>query len=135
MKMLSRDDILNVNDIAVEELPVPEWGGSVFVKTLTAEERDLIEAQLVKINPNNGATASIKMDKLRALCAFYGICDAEGKRIFTNTKDIDLLAKKSAAALDRVVSKVQAMAAMSPADIASLVDDLKNDQPAALPTV
>lgn len=131
---LSKDQILNSHDITVETLPVPEWGGEICVKTLTAEERDFIEAAVIKINPRTGQPSEAKMENLRALVAFYGICDETGERLFTDKKDIELLKKKSAAALDRVVARIQAMSAMSPADIENLTAELKNDQPAALPT-
>lgn len=131
--ILSRDDILSVNDIQIEELPVPEWGGSVYVKTLMGEERDKIEASVISIGAD-GKAKQAKMENLRALVAFYGICDEQGKRLFTEAKDIVSLTKKSASALDRVVAKIQKMSGMSPADIESLVGELKNDRPAASPS-
>lgn len=132
--ILTAEDILSADDIAIEKMPVPEWGGYVFVKTLTGEERDQIEAAVVKVDPRTGRPIEAKMEKLRALVAFYGLCDETGKRLFTDQKQIDALGKKSAAALDRVVAKIQALAAMSPADIETLTAGLKNVQPAALPS-
>lgn len=132
-KYLSRDDILNANDIQIEELPVPEWGGTICVKTLTGAERDMLEGQLVEMG-KDGRPKEIKMDHLRATVAWLGICDDQGARVFTDKKDIAALEKKSAAALDRVVARIQAMSAMSPADVDSLIGELKNDQRAALPT-
>lgn len=134
-KLLSREDILSVNDIEVQELPVPEWGGMIYVKTLTGEERDKIEAAVIEINPRSGQPSAARMDKLRSLVAFYGICDETGKRLFTEGKDIALLAKKSASALDRVVAKIESLSKMSPADINQLIGELKNDQPDASLTV
>ena len=32
MALLTREDILNYNDIKTEIVPVPEWGGEVKVK-------------------------------------------------------------------------------------------------------
>lgn len=131
-KYLSRDDILNANDIQIEELPVPEWGGTICVKTLTGAERDMLEGELVEMGAN-GKPKGMKLEHIRSTVAWLGICDDQGNRLFTDKKDIARLDKKSAAALDRVVSRIQAMSAMSPADIDALVNDLKNDQPAALP--
>lgn len=132
-KYLTRDDILNANDIQIEELPVPEWGGTICVKTLTGAERDTLEAQLIELGAN-GRPKEVKMDHLRATVAWLGICDDAGNRIFTDKKDISRLEQKSAAALDRVVARIQQMSAMSPADVESLIGELKNDQRAALPT-
>jgi hypothetical protein len=130
MKYLSAEEILNVNDIHVEELPVPEWGGVICVKTLTGSERDEIEGEIIQLGPN-GQPKSVKINKIRSLVAFYGICDETGKRLFNDKKNVDDLSRKSSSALDRVVKRIQELSAMSPADIESLVADLKNDQRAA----
>ncbi len=127
---LSKDEILSANDIYIEEVKVPEWGGNVYVKTLSGEDRDMLEASMMEFSAN-GKPKTLKLQKLRGTLAALGICDEEGNRIFDD-KDIPALAKKSAAALDRVVLAVQKLAAMSPADVNDLIGELKNDQPAAL---
>jgi hypothetical protein len=38
--MLSKKDILDVQDIQKVEVPVPEWGGVVYVKAMTGVERE-----------------------------------------------------------------------------------------------
>lgn len=131
-KILSKNDILNANDIHIEELSVPEWGGVVYVKTLTADERDMLEAAIVEMSAN-GKPKSLKLEHMRAHLAMLGICDAEGNRLFSSA-DVKALGKKSAAALDRVVAMIQKMSALTATDIERLMDDLKNGQRAALPT-
>ena len=42
---LSRDEILGKRRGKVEEIKVPEWGGTVFVREITASERDAFEAE------------------------------------------------------------------------------------------
>lgn len=46
--VLTRDDIMAVRDLAPMRIEVPEWGGSVWIKQLTAAERidleDLMDA-------------------------------------------------------------------------------------------
>ena len=44
---LSREDILKAEDLPTEEVPVPEWGGSVLVRGLTGRERDLFETSMM----------------------------------------------------------------------------------------
>lgn len=132
-KILSKDDILNVNDIYIEEVLVPEWGGSVYVKTLSGEERDIVEASILEFSAN-GQPKKMKTEKMRATLAVVGICDEKGNHVF-DQKDIPALAKKSSAALDRVVAAIQKLAGMSPADVESLLGELKNDPPAASLTV
>ena len=40
MEKLTRDAILAAEDLRTEEVPVPEWGGSVIVRTLRGDDRD-----------------------------------------------------------------------------------------------
>lgn len=90
---LSRDDILGKLKLAVEEVQVPEWGGSVFVREMSGEERDAWEA--IAFAEGNKAA------NVRATLAATCICDADGKRLLSDA-DVSALGKTSAAALDRV---------------------------------
>ncbi len=131
MPILNRDQILSADDIAKEKLSVPEWGGDIYVKTISAAERGFIEARMIEMG-KDGQPKSVKVENLTTYIAFLSVCDENGNRLFTDIKDIEKLGKKSAAALDRVAQKAQELARMSPADINKMVADLKNSQPAAL---
>lgn len=89
--MLNRDDILAAVDLPRESVAVPEWGGTVMVKTLTGRERDRFELSC------QGATR----DNIRATLAALACCDENGVPLFTPA-DIPALGEKSAAALDRI---------------------------------
>lgn len=105
--MLNKEQILAIRDIKIEELFVPEWNDSIFVKTMTAEERDQFE-QAVFLQGDGKRKAQIS--GLRAkMCAFV-ICDAEGNRLFTEG-EVEALSKKSAAALTRIFERAQELAA------------------------
>jgi len=127
VKILGRDDILKAEDIRIEPLDVPEWGGRIYVKTLSGEERDQLEASLVDYK-TNGQPKRMKTEKLRASIAALAICDEKGNRLFTPI-DISALAKKSSAALDRVAAKAQEMSGISEGDVDRLTENLKKDQP------
>ncbi len=43
MSMLTKDDILEINDIKIENVSVPEWGGEICVKSMTSIQRDKFE--------------------------------------------------------------------------------------------
>jgi len=47
MGLLTRDAILEAQDLQHEEVYIPEWGGSVRVRTLTGAERDAFEQSIV----------------------------------------------------------------------------------------
>jgi len=93
--MLSKEEILGSNDLIREVVNVPEWGGDVYVYTMTGEERDSFEVSIVD---GKGKTTFLN---IRAKLCARTIRDEEGNRIFTD-KEIDLLGKKSGIALDRI---------------------------------
>ena len=93
--MLTRDQILAADDLPRELVKVPEWGGDVYVKTITGAERDRWEIQI--------ATSSKKpsSETIRAALAAMTVCDENNRLLFTQD-DIEALSNKSAAPLDRV---------------------------------
>ena len=120
MTVLNRDEILTVNDIAIEEIEVPEWGGSVYVKGMTGTERDAFEASIVQ---QRGKNASVNMANIRAKLASQTICNETGERLFTDA-DIKALGKKSATALQRVFDVAQRLSGISGDDVEELAKEL-----------
>ena len=54
MTYLSRDTILQREDIKTEDVEVPEWGGTVRVRGMSGVERDAFEASLIEQPAANG---------------------------------------------------------------------------------
>ena len=108
--MLNRDDILNVVDLDVKEVKVPEWKGSVNVRGLTARERDSFEASI-------GASANL--DNLRARLVVLTLVDEEGKRIFKDS-DAKALGDKNAEVVNRLFDVARQMSGMTDADVNEL---------------
>jgi len=121
--MLTRDQILQANDIQTEEVSVPEWGGTVLVRALDGEERDALEASMIQ---GKGKNAQVNLKNLRAKLVARSIVDENGKRLFEDS-DIPALAKKSAAALNRVYEVAQRLSGITPEDVDELT---KNSEPA-----
>jgi hypothetical protein len=121
--MLTRDQILQANDIQTEEVSVPEWGGAVRVRALDGEERDALEASMIQ---GKGRNAQVNLKNLRAKLVARSIVDEKGKRIFSD-EDIPALARKSAAALTRVYEVAQRLSGITPDDVDELT---KNSKPA-----
>ncbi len=105
MAYLSKDDILGADDLPTEEVPVPEWGGTVLVRGLTGTERDRFEFSM----------AASKGDPLKSDVRgqIVGRClvDEDGKRLFTD-KELAKLGAKSGAALDRCLDVVRRLSGM-----------------------
>jgi hypothetical protein len=113
MPILSRDAILTADDLAFEEVEVPEWGGSVRIRCLTGTERDNFEASVYK----NGETPDFR--NVRAKLVAKTIVDEEGNRLFTDN-DVKELGRKSAGALNRVWEASSRLSGLSEDDIKEL---------------
>lgn len=93
---MTRDEILAAKDLKVVEVPIPEWGdgtGSVFVRELTALEREELEAS----NIVDGKDAPNPMGRVVAM----SLCDKDGNRLFT-LDDAPAFGAKGLGALKRI---------------------------------
>lgn len=116
MSYLSRDEILGVDDLPVEDLEVPEWGGTVRVRGLTGTERDRFEFQIAQAR-KTPAEAVVRAE-LVARC----LIDEKGKRVFTD-KEIGRLGAKSGVVLDRVFDKCRELSGMGDAAVEEAAED------------
>lgn len=115
-KRLSRDEILGAIDSRLVKVDVPEWGGHVFVRSMTGLERDTFEGETALLRKND---PSKKVPAIRARLLARVMVDEEGKRLFTDT-DIPNLANKSAKALDRLFAVAESLSGMTMADLEEL---------------
>jgi hypothetical protein len=76
-----------------------EWGGYVFIRTMTAEEGDQFDDEIYKLSAD-GKNVEFVRGQITARLCVRTICDENGKRLFTD-KQINELGKKSARALNR----------------------------------
>lgn len=125
MPVLNRESILKVSDIRKELVPVPEWGGDVYVRSLTAAERDNFEAGLIR--QLNGKQ-TINLQNARAKLAVMAICDETGARLFTDA-DMKELSSKSAGALQRVWIVAQRLSGITDSDMEELTKNSESGQP------
>lgn len=105
--LLNRDAILNADDFEYEDVPCPEWGGTVRVKALTGEERDAFEQVLTDNRINKKPTKHV-----RARLLISAIIDEKGKPLF-KLGDLELLSKKSAKPLDRLFDAVSRLSGIT----------------------
>lgn len=124
MALLSRDAILGASDIKTEDVRVPEWGGTVRVKGLTAAQRDVFETQVVSMR---GKDVSVNMAGIRAKIASMSLVDDEGNKLFTE-KDVKALGEKSGAALDRVFEVCTRLSGIGEDDVDELAGNSEADQ-------
>jgi len=100
MKDLTKDLILKSKGIKVEPFDVEEWGGRIYLKTLSLKDRIEMADVAQKIREKGGD------EKAVLLCVlFFTVCDSKGKRIFTSEKDAEALSEHSADVLYRIFNR------------------------------
>ena len=115
---LSAEQILDSNDLAYEDVEVPEWGGTVRVREMPGTERDKFESQFVG---KDGASIRAEgLEGFRARLAAATIVDEHGKQLFRSPAETKRLGEKSARALQRVCDAATRLSKMSEEDIKEL---------------
>lgn len=112
-KVLTHDEIVSAPDLGVERVPVPEWGGDVFVRGMTGAERDGFLASVID------GKGGVVMENLTAKLITATLVDEAGSRLFTEA-EIQILAGKSAAALSRIFSVASRLSGISREDVEGL---------------
>jgi hypothetical protein len=120
---LTKQNILDAQDLKTETVAVPEWGGEVIVRGMTGAERDRFEASIVQ---TKGKDQTLNMVNIRAKLASLTICDEDGKRLFTEA-DIAKLSGKSASALQRIFAVAQKLSGIGEADVKELAESLQEN--------
>lgn len=116
MALLSRGQILAAEDMPTEIVDVPEWGGSVKVKTLTGAERDAFEARGII---GRGRNREVNIQNIRARLVVETVVDDDCQPLFSRA-DINALGRKSSKALDRVFNAAMRLSGISEEDIEEL---------------
>jgi hypothetical protein len=117
---LTKETILAADDLPLQEVSVPEWGGHVWVRTMRAVERDAFEVAAM-----NGD--GVNRENFRARLAVATLVDDDGTLLF-GASDMDALGKKSAAALDRVMGVAMRLNGLSKDDVEDLVGNSEPGQ-------
>lgn len=116
MSLLSRDQILGASDLAHEDIPVPEWGGTVRIRSLSGAERDEYENSLVQQVGNKQVTnARNARAKLVAMAAV----GEDGQPVFTKA-DVIKLGSKNSAALQRLFDAACRLSGFTDEDVKEL---------------
>lgn len=119
--ILTAADIFGFDDSRIELVEVPEWGGSVYVRSLTGTERDSFEADMVSAT-GKGGTREANFENLRAKLVARTACDEDGKSLFS-LKDLEKLGNKNAAALDRLYDVGARLSGLKEEDKEELLDN------------
>jgi len=125
--VLTRDEILAAQDHRTEVVEVPEWGGSVIVRSLSGTDRDRLEGAgiLWERGPNGTlAIAGYQTAGTRARLVAAAIVDEEGRYQFSPA-DVEALGAKDSTPLDRIADVVTRLSGMTPKAIEEAKVSLK----------
>jgi hypothetical protein len=104
-KFLDKHSILAADDASISRVDVPEWGGHVFLKTLSVA--DGIEFQSAK--------EGIGDEKVLILFLTYALCDEAGVPIFARS-EIDEIARKNPHVIARLGNAALSLNKMTESD-------------------
>lgn len=112
-RMLTAEEILSADDVQYRTVAVPEWKGSVRVRTLSADEvSDYVEAI-------NGVQ---KRDSL-SIMVFRSLVKADGSQLFTDQAQLTPLKRRSMAAFVRLQEVILELNGLSKAAAARAKND------------
>ena len=116
MSSLSREAFLRPAKVNVVEVPVPELGGSVYVKGMTAKDRSRFETQF---QLSSGKSNTRKLKEIRERLVIACLCDEEGVLLLQDS-DVDAVGSQPAAVVERIVDAAQKVCGMSNNDVEDL---------------
>ena len=122
MATLSKQQILDADDLKRELVEVTEWGGSVLLRELRGRERDAFEEDSLDKQRN------LSMRIMRARLVAASAIDEIGERLFTNNEAAEL-GEKSATALNKCFEVACRLSGITDADIEELEGNLETGQP------
>ena len=121
-KYLTKEDIINCDDLKMEEVRVKEWGGTIFIKELSVKERIDFEASFKEKKEED------IMGKMLLLLSTT-ICDKNRNPLF-ETSDIESLHKKNVKVilkLFRIANKLSALTVESEENIKKNLESPQQD--------
>jgi hypothetical protein len=93
--VLTKEQILEADDLKRETVDTPEWSGEVLLRELRGRERDAFEEGSLDKQRN------VSMANMRARLVAASAIDEQGERLFTHNEAAQL-GDKSATALNRL---------------------------------
>lgn len=113
--MKSKDEILSQSSLPTEVVHVPEWGGDVWVATLSAMDGDKCTTEWTRRGKEQNFEAC------RALAVAWCVVDESGKRVFDPDTDVDKLNAQPNGVIQKLFDKACELNRFTKADQEALV--------------
>lgn len=118
--LLSKSAILGASDLPHEDVPVPAWGGTVRVRTMTGAERDEFRTSIASED-------GVPVGKFSAALLAATCIDEAGKRLFS-MDDMEALQTKSASSLDAPAAVAMRLNGLGATAVEDAVKNSESDQ-------
>lgn len=122
--MLTRAQIQAIQDFTKQEVFVEEWGGSLYIRSMTVGALDDMHvrfAQLSGTDPGNGASPARQhpeaMRDMMTRLLSYTLCDAQGSLLFDDEEGRDILRQKNPVVIERLFEVASRMNRLGAVDI------------------
>lgn len=137
--MLTRDMILKAQDYSKEEVDVPEWGGSIFLRQMTVTASDEMQQIFLRLggggeinaNQNGSIRDAQALKGLRVAMVSRCLCDDKGRLLFDDDEGRELLAQKSSVVIERLYDIAMRINKMAE----EVVEEEKKDLPETVSAV
>ena len=112
-KYLSRDDILSTQGIRTDEVDVPEWGGKVLVRELSATEVAKIGFGMAEQGGGEVEVDLAKLGEYVPQMIAWCVVDESLSSVFS-LDDVNQLSAKSINPVQQIIAKVMELSDLSP---------------------
>lgn len=121
-----REMILGAGDKPeIRKVFVPEWDFPVYVRGLTATQRDQWEAE--QVHMTKGGKVEYRQENIRASLVARCLCTKDGAPVMKK-EDVKRLGQKSAGAIDLIYGVAKEISRISKQDEDDMVEALGNDR-------
>lgn len=121
-KGLNPEQIEKADDAELRKVSVPEWGGHVYVRSLTSGERDRFVSTCIDDKTGRMRTGA---SNVTAHLLAATVCDGDGNLVFTElSKGVAVFAEKSAAICGRLFDVATELNGLTEADVQDLAKNL-----------
>ena len=111
--MLTRAAIQAARDFTLEEVHVEEWGGSIYLRSITVGALDEIQIRYLQMAggtgvQNNGVSPTLLEQRpeilrdMKPRLLSYSLCDAQGVLLFDDAEGVAILRSKDPQVIDRL---------------------------------
>ena len=123
MGLLTRGDLLKKEELLKEKVELNENGDYVFVRQMTAHEKNVWEMSQMKktLDSKKKVQYDLTLDDFRAKLAVCCVCDENGNLLFDPKDYLELSANISAATLEKIVDVAQKLNAITEEDKEEMV--------------